>query len=67
MILLVFMRVPLFLFTLAVAAPIVEMTGHGNAWKYGSGGGMSILIPVKNCLLDNYYEIYFVTSKEETI
>ncbi|PQE11084.1 Cardiolipin synthase protein [Rutstroemia sp. NJR-2017a BVV2] len=28
------------LFTLAVAAPIVETTGHGNAWKYGSGGGV---------------------------
>ncbi|KAM3074146.1 hypothetical protein ACMFMG_003032 [Clarireedia jacksonii] len=29
-----------FLFTLAVAAPIVETQGHGNAWKYGSGGGV---------------------------
>ncbi|PQE21081.1 Cardiolipin synthase protein [Rutstroemia sp. NJR-2017a WRK4] len=28
-------------FTIAVAAaPIVEATGHGNAWKYGSGGGV---------------------------
>ncbi|PQE25708.1 Cardiolipin synthase protein [Rutstroemia sp. NJR-2017a BBW] len=26
-------------FSLAVAAPI-EATGHGNAWKYGSGGGV---------------------------
>jgi hypothetical protein len=30
-----------FLFTVAFAAPIVvETTGHGNAWKYGSGGGV---------------------------
>lgn len=28
-----------FFFALAFAQP-VEIAGHGNAWKYGSGGGV---------------------------
>jgi hypothetical protein len=28
------------LFSLAAASEVITATGHGNAWKYGSGGGV---------------------------
>jgi hypothetical protein len=27
-------------FSLAAASEVITATGHGNAWKYGSGGGV---------------------------